>query len=1023
MRIAEFSVNRRVTVMMMTVLIVILGSISLSKLGLEMLPDMDFPVISIITSYQGAASEDVEEAITKPIEQAIASVKDVKSINSQSLENYSIVMVEFNWGTNLDFAAQDLRDMIDQISGYLPSEVSRPLVYKFNLAQMPILSYGITGNMSGYHLRKILEDEISTRLKQVTGVASVGIMGGEELEIQIFIDKNKLDFNNISIDQVVSALAVNNLNMAAGNLLDSGNDYLLRTVAQFSSIEEIHNTPVSSSQTGQVIYIKDIAEVVEGIKETRNYIRSNKEDTVFMMVSKESGTNTLTVSKRIKKEVARIESDYGGQVTFNEVMDLGFPIQKVTGGALSNLIIGGILAIFIMFLFLQNWRPTFAISVAIPISVIATFISMYLANFSLNLMTLGGLALGVGMLVDNSIVVIENIFRHLEMGKNRIEAAKVGANEVGMAITASTLTTIAVFFPMIFSEGMTGILVRGLALTVAFSLLSSLFIALTVVPVIASLIFKANVEAPTQNRFSFQRQFDKLKNRYLKMLNFVLHHRAMTLTLVTVLFFSSFGLIYFIGTDFMPERDVPFTILNLKMPVGTSLEETDTIVNQIEEIFMETDGIKNVMAIIGPMEEGMMDPGNPQYVSEAQIIGRLVDLKDRKYSNEKLQAQIRSRIPEVEGARINFLSSGEMMGGGAAHPVHIKIFGRDLNRLNTIARDIEEKINVIEGVSDVQNSMAQARPEAHIVIDKQKAFHYGLTTAQVASAIKTSTLGTIAGIYRFGGEEINIRVRLAEKYRATKDDILQLSISSPLGITIPLNQIATIEYAEGPIKIDRENQNRKVDITASVTGTRDIGGKVEEIKKELADLIDKLPAGYFVEFGGTYKDMKEAFSTLTLALILAIVLVYLVMASQFESLKQPFVVMFTIPLAAIGVMVILFLTGITLSVASFVGGIILAGIVVNNGIVLVDHTNQLIRGGMEKHEALLKAGSDRMRPVLITALTTVMGMLPMALSTQEGAEIKVPLALTVVGGLISATFFTLLVIPVIYSVVEKIKYK
>lgn len=1020
MKIAEFSVKRRVTVMMMIVLIIILGGLSFTRLGLEIFPDMDFPVISILTTYQGASPEDIEESVTRPLERSIATVKDIKSFSSRSMENASLIMVEFDWGTNLDFAAQDLRDAVELYAGYLPRDAAKPLVFKFDMGQMPVISYGVTGNMSGHDLRKVLDDEISVRLNQLAGVASISVMGGEELEKQIIVDKNRLEFYNIAIDELLMAVGASNLNLPAGHIQSGKNEFLLRTVAQYESIEDIKNTPIRRTPDGQVIQIKDVAEVREDAKENRYKLRTNSQPTAYMWVSKEAGANTLRVVNRVKEEIRNIHDDYGNQIVFHEIMDFGIPIQNVTSGAASNLLVGGILAILIMFLFLRNWRPTLAISLAIPISVIATFVSLYLANFSLNLMTIGGLALGVGMLVDNSIVVIENIYRHLEMGKNRIQAASDGATEVGMAITASTLTTIAVFFPMIFSEGITGILVRGLALTVAFSLFASLFVALTIVPVIASYLFKMDEDRTPIVKS--KQLFERFKKHYLKLLNTLLRHRVATLTIVAFLFFSSFGLLFFIGTEFMPEGDPPFVIMNLKMPIGTTLEETDNMVWQIEQVFLETDGIMNVMSIVGPMEEGAMDPTNPQDVNEAQIVGRLYRMKDRTLSHEEIREHIRSHLPHIEGGELHFFTTAEMM-GGTDTPIEIKIFGRDLQILSAIAGRIENRITGLEHLTDITNSMREGKLEAHIIIDKEKALLYGLTTAQIGNAVQTATLGSIAGVFRHAGEEIDIRIRMDEQFRRTEEDILQLSLASPLGFTIPLNQIASVEYSEGPVRIERENQTRKVTVTSGVTGTRDVGGVARTVINETQDIVNELPPGYFVEFGGTYKDIQEGFKTLGLALALAIVLVYLVMASQFESLKQPFIVMFTIPLATIGVLYILFLTGITLSVASFVGAIILAGIVVNNGIVLIDHINQLRLNGTEEHKAILQAGSDRIRPVLITAITTMMGMLPMALSTGEGSQMKVPMALTVIGGLLAATFFTLLVIPVIYSVVEKIKFR
>ncbi len=1021
MKIAEFSVKRRITVMMMTMLIIILGGLSFTRLGLEMLPDMDFPVITVITSYHGASPEDIEEMITKPLEQSIATVPNLTSVKSRSMEGISMIMVEFTWGTNLDFAAQDLRDVIDQIAARLPRDVSRPQVMKFNLAQMPVLSYGITGNTGAYELKRILDDEVVTRLTQLPGVASVMAMSDEELEKQIIVDRKKMEYYEISLDEVVSLVQAGNITLGAGHIEYRKGEYRLRTVAEYQSMEEIAGLPVKMSPYGGMVYLEDIASVEDGFKERRSFIRTNLQPTAYVMISKESGANTLTVSNIVKEEIEKIEAEMGERLVFHEIMDMGLPIENVTSGVMANLLVGGLLAILIMYLFLSNWRPTLAITIAIPISVIATFVAIYLARFSLNLMTLGGLALGVGMLVDNSIVVIENIYRHIEMGKDRIKAAKIGATEVAMAITASTLTTIAVFFPMILSEGMTGILVRGLALTVAFSLFASLFIALTVVPAIAASIFKRNNE---NAKLSLSlKLFISLRDRYLHTLGFVLKNRGKTVLLVFILFAVSIGLIPVLGTEFMPDQDIPFLVMNMKMPIGTTISETDEVARQVEQIFMNTAGVSNTMAIIGPLEEAMADPTNPQHVSEAQIIGRLLRIRDREMNYEEIVAEIRSQLPKVEGGEFNFLTRAEMMGGGASTPIEINIFGTDLEELSVVSNAIVQRISGLDTITDVISEMDEAQPEQQIIIDKEKAFQYGLTSAQIASALNTATVGTVTGVFRERGEEYDIRVKLAKEDRNHLDDIMNISISSPMGFKIPLSQIAKIEIADGPVKIMRENQTRMTTITADIVGTRDVGGSVQLVRDEISDIMQDMPPGYYLEFGGAYQDMMEAFQTLGLALLLAVILVYAVMASQFESLKQPLIIMFTMPLAFIGVMAMLLITGITLSVASFVGIIILSGIVVNNGIVLVDHINQLRNGGMEKHKAIVQAGSDRVRPVLITAITTMMGMLPMALSTGEGAELKVPMAATVIGGLISATFFTLFIIPTLYSLFDKISFK
>lgn len=1021
MKLAEFSVNKRVTIFIITILIIILGGISLSRLGLEMFPDMDYPVISIVSIYYGASPEDIEETITKPLESSIATVKNIKRITSESMESTALVIVEFNWGTNLDFAAQDLRDAIEQIGDYLPDEASKPLVLKFNLSEMPVLMYGVTGGEDTFQLQKILEDEVSTKLKHLKGVASVVVYGGDEQEKQIIVDHDKIQHYNISIDEIVQMVAAGNLNMSAGHIEKRKNEYLLRTMAQYKSLEEIANLPIKLTESGNLIYLRDVATIEDGFKERRNILRTGSLPSAMFMVSKESGANTLTVSKLVKSELKKIEQDLSIPLVFHEIMDMGLPISRVTAGAVSNLIVGGILAVAIMFLFLRNWRPTLAISLAIPISVIATFVPIYLAKFSLNIMTLGGFALGVGMLVDNSIVVIENIYRNLELGKKRKEAAKIGASQVVMAITASTLTTIAVFFPMIFSEGMTGILVRGLALTVAFSLVASLIVSLTIVPVFASVIFRRLKDRPKVDKS--QQFFEGIKVWYGKALNWVLNHRTKTFAIVGALLLLSIliPISGMIGTEFLPTSDMPFVVLNVKMPIGTPLEETDLVVSQVERIAMNTEGVSSVMILIGPMSDAMAmaDPTNPQDVNEGQVFIQLVEAEKRNLTQEQIQNIIRVQLPKIEGADLNFMGSQEMIGQGQANPIVLSIYGKDLAILEELSRKFETKMKNVNHVTDVTNSMKQGKPEYHIIIDKEKAFSYGLVAGQIASAIKTASLGTVAGIFRIGGEEIDILVRLQEKQRNSLDDIMRLSLKTPLGTTISLNQIASLKLVDGPTKISHEKQSRKVTINANVSGTNDIGKVVKAIQAEVADIQAELPAGYYVEFGGSYKDMQEAFITLTGALLLAIILVYSVMASQFESLRQPFIVMFTIPLAVIGVMLILGLTGTTLSVASFVGGIILAGIVVNNGIVLIDHMNQLREEGIEMMTAIKQAGQDRIRPVLITAITTMGGMLPMAISSGQGSELKSPMALTVIGGLVSATFLTLFVIPAIYSIIAK----
>ncbi|MGC9336731.1 MAG: efflux RND transporter permease subunit [Candidatus Cloacimonadia bacterium] len=1023
MNLPEFSVKRRVTITMATILVVILGMVAFSGLGFEMMPELEFPVITISTRYPGASSEDIEQTITKPIETIAGGVKGVTNIISTSSGDVSSVMIEFEWGTDLDAAAQDLRDGIERILDFLPEGAERPLVMKLDITQMPIILYAVTGMEDTYEMRKLLEDELEPKLTQLPGVASVTVAGGKQAEKQIIIDKTKLTQNNISIDKVVQILATQNLNLSAGYVEQGQTEYLLRTVGEYKTLEEIANTPVSITQNGSVVYIKDVAKVIDGYKEERNYIRTNNEPTATLMVSKESGANTLEVSNLVKERVEELRADLPAHLEFYEIFDQGHTISRVTSSTIANLIQGAILAILIILLFLRNWRPTLAIAIAIPVSVIATFILVNVSGYTLNIMTIGGLALAVGMLVDSAIVVIENIYRHLERGKGRIEAAKIGASQVGMAITASVLTTIAVFLPLVFTGGMTGQLVEGIALTVSFALFASLIVALTVVPALSSVLFKQRTSAEEYKKVIGESRFEKLRERYAKVLNWTLHHKGRVLLIVAIIFIISLSLIPILGTEFIPPSDNPMQMIRVEMPIGTKLDETNMVVTQLEDILAGIEETEYFTTMVGPLGGAVGGAGfsAPADVNEAMIFLRLCDKENRSRKSDEIMEEVRSKAPKLENVRLVLSGATETYVGGG-NEIEFKIFGDDLDQLTDLSRQVEEKIAQVEGVRDIQNSMKEGKPELHLIINKDKAFRYGITTAQIASAVRTTIYGTTAGVFREAGEEIDMLVRLEEEGRNSIADINGISIASPMGFTIPLNQIVEIQEKQGPVEISRENQTRIATIQANIIG-RDVGTAVDDIWSEVGELEKSLPSGYYFEIGGTYEDMQESFEALGYALLLAIIIVYAIMASLFESFSHPFVIMFTLPLGLIGVVILLLISGFTFSVPVFIGFIILAGIVVNNGIVLVNHINQLRREGMEKEKAIIQAGKNRIRPVLMTALTSIGGMLPMALSTGQGSELKAPMGVAVIGGLISATFFTLFVVPSLYSVFDHVSKK
>ena len=1025
MKLTNFSINRPITILMIACITVVLGVMSFSKLGLDMLPDIEFPVVSVITNYQGVASEDIEEMITKPIEDSVATVKDVKSIKSVSQEGVSMVMVEFNSGTNVDFAAQDLRDKISLIEQYLPEDADRPFVLKMDVTAMPVLGYGITSdNLDTLELKKLLEDNFKNKIERLDGVASVELKGGWEREILVKLDKPKLDAYGLTQNQIVNVLRGENVNLSGGFITEETKEFSLRTVGEYQNLEEIGNT-VITVKNGAPIYLKDIAEIVDSHQEERSYCRTNGQDSILMMVNKQSGANTIQTSQAVKKELAELENHFSDKVNFALVMDQSRLIKQSTDSVTQSAIIGGLLAILLVFLFLRNWRPTLAIAVAIPLSLIATFIPLAAAGYTLNLMTLGGLTLGIGMLVDNAVVVIENIYRHLEKNKGRKEAAKIGASEVGMAITAATLTTVVVFLPMVFGEGIAGQLSRGLALTIVFALACSLFTALTLVPMMASKIFKKRT-AEEYKKTSGEENFKKVQKVYQKILKWSLAHRvAVILTTVGILI-TTVAAIPLIGTEFMPTSDQSMMIMKVEMPVGTSLEETSKKVQQVEKIIISQTGDDLISAtsfggISEMSNEGASVGMGSGGVNEAQIMVRFKDKKERKRSSSEIQEIIRENVPRIKGLKISFMDMSGAMMGGTSSPVEIKIFGKDLDKLKSIANETAQKISKVEGARDVSISLNQGKPEMVIKIDREKASRLGLTVGQIGSVVRNSLQGVAATQLRKGGEETDIRVRYDKVYRNDLESIENLPIVSPSGARISLKQVVQISKEEGPVKIDREDQLRVVSVTAN-TADRPVGDIVNDIKKELNDSeSSKLPNGYFIEYGGSYKQMQDTFGVLATALVLAILLVYMVMASQFESLIYPLIAMAELPLAFIGVGLALLITGQNLSLPSFMGIIILAGIVVNNAIVLIDYINQLRARGIEKRQAIIKGGTNRLRPILITSLTTIFGMLPMAAATSEGSEMMKPMAIAVIGGLTVSTILTLIVIPVIYSLAEKKK--
>lgn len=1014
MRISDFSVDRPVTITMIVMIIVVIGLLSLSRIGLDMMPDVDFPTVSVATRYEGASSEDIEKLITRTIEGAAASVNRVSNVKSISREDQSFVLVSFEWGTDLDSAAQDLREALGLVEPLLPEEADKPMVLKFSLTALPVLSYlvvGMDGNPTA--LSKWLDDTLVPRVERIDGVAGVVAMGGLDREVQISVRRSALEATGLSLSAVQQALFAQNMNLPAGRVVSERSEFLLRTLGEFQDLDAIRNSMVGMTRSGQPVRVQDVADVRFGYADVRNEIRTLDQSAIYLMVNKRSGANPLKTAQAVKDELEQIQKELPGDIEFHLVMDTGRNIELMATNVITSGMLGGLLALVFMFIFLRSLRPTLAIAVAIPLSLLVTFIPIYIIGETLNLMTMGGLMLGIGMLVDNAVVVIENIFRHLEMGEERKEAARKGAREIAMAITASTLTTVAVFLPLFFGGGLAGELVRGLAIVVAFALAASLMVALTIVPMLASVFF-SKTEAKRAGESSVR--FKAFQTRYERVLRWVLGHRKTTFGLIAVLVIASGAILPMAGATFMPASDQPIVMGLVKFPVGTPYNETDRAVRRISNFALGLPGIETVGTSVGVNEDDLgagLSDMSPKGVNEAQLFVRLSD--DRDFTTEEMLTQLREGAPNVEGMTVEFFDMGGMMfGGNASKPIQIQVRGTDLVALRAKADEVAMRIGEVEGVTEIATSFQQAKPERHLLVDRDKAASYGLSVVEVGRAVEAASSGVVAGQYRLRGEEFLIRVRYDADDRTTFDDLDRILIPTRAGFSVPLRQLARFELGEGPVQIDRENQARQVTVFAGLEG-RDLGSVFADIDVALAPVKDNLPLGYRIDYGGQYEDMVEAFLALAGALLLAILLVYMVMASQFEAFVHPLVILFTLPLSIIGVALTLVASGTPVSVVTFVGVIMLAGIVVNNGIVLVDYINQLRKDGMDRREAIVTGGVTRLRAVLITSGTTISGLLPMALIPGRGSELTGDMAATVAGGLAAAATLTLLVVPLLYE--------
>ena len=1017
MKIAQTSVNFPVTTIMVALIVIILGGVALTRLPIDAMPDVTSPTISISTSYSKASPLVVEELITRPIEEAVGAVSGVEEISSRSSEGSSSVQVYFAWGTDLDAASNDIRDRLDRILARLPNDASRPSLRKFDLAAMPVVMMGVVSDLDPVTLRTLIDNEIGYRLERVNGVASINVWGGLTREVQINIDPQKLKSLGISMDSVISRIRASNVNQPTGNIYRGNYQITVRVPGVFENLDELRET-VIAQKGGTSVSLKEIATVEDASSKETSVVRINGEPGIQISVNKQSGTNTVRVAKGVLKEVENINHSIS-QVKVVPLVDQSVYISRSINNVASSVVIGGILAVLILLFFLRNFKSTLVISTAIPISIMATFGLLYFNGFTLNLMTIGALALGVGQLLDNSIVVLENVFRHRELGKKPKEAAIVGADEVTSPIIASTLTSVVVFLPMIFMQGMTGLMYRQLAFVVVFALICSLVTALTMVPMLSSKLLSVSTE-PKGRKDSLRCRIyhatgqilEGMENVYGKALNWVLDHRGKAVLIAGAALAGAVLLSLAIGSELMPVSDEGEIRVNLDMEAGTRLEVVDAKMKVLEERLKGIDEITHTITQAG---SGGWASGS----NTGSIRLRLVGKSERSRSDEEIAGEIRKRFAGIPGARIRVrtATSNQMsrfMGGGDR--LEIQVRGHDLEESFRLASSIQKSIEAVEGVTDANLSRTAGAPEDLIIIDRTKAAELGLSVQQISSVLETALSGSSAGEFVDEGREYPMLVQIKDADQLPLEQLLDLTVVNSAGQPVVLRNVVRVASSQSSTVIERLNQERMIDISANHTG-RNLSAVVRDIQARLDKI--PLPLGYSVEIAGDYKQQQESFREMLIGLILAIILIYMVMASQFESIKDPMVVMGSVPFAFIGVALILFLTGTTFNLQSYLGIIMLAGIVVNNSILLVDTTNKLRRNeGMPLREAIENAGRRRLRPILMTAISTVLGLTPLAIGMAEGGETQAPLARAVIGGLLVSTLVSLLLIPVIYSFFE-----
>jgi HAE1 family hydrophobic/amphiphilic exporter-1 len=1032
MDISKLAVNRPVTFIMILMAIVLVGALSFSNLSIDLMPQIELPVALVMISYPNASPDEVENLITKPIEQVLATVENLEGLTSISVSGSSIVVVQFAMKTDMDFASLSMREKISMVDRFLPSEAGAPLVMKIDLNAQPIMGIYVSGDMDIAALTAIVEDEIGPAMERVNGVASVSVQGGVKEEIAVVCHQEALGGYGLTLAQIAQMLAAENINLPSGNIFAGDSKIIVRTLGKFTSLDDIAAYPLTLP-TREVIALRDIASVERRYAEQDSISRIDGNQAVSVVITKQSVANTADVSKAAQKAMAALEAKYpqlNFAVGFDQAIYINTAVNSVSNAALH----GALLAILVIFLFLKNIRATLVISISIPSSLLAAFILMDVTGMTLNMFTLCALALAVGMLVDNSVVVLENIYRLNQLSDDPHEAAITGTRQVYLAVSAGTLTHIVVFLPIALSSGMASLILADFCWTIIIALAASLLVAVTTVPLLSSRLLRRQTQEDYirlgSSRYRmrviplFSRFIAWLTKKYGQAITGVLYRRKTVLFICIAVFIISCALIFTVGMELLPPTDEGSFSVSIETPYGTSLAERDSMAKQVEDYLLQLPELQHLTLSVGGggggggMMGSFSSLGGGQG-NTASLSVTLIPFKERNRSTAEVARQAEIELPQIVGADISVSvsSMSSMMLGGA--DISLMLQGQEFTTINEIADDISEKLLQIEGISKVESDRQEGNPELRVTLNRNIAAFYGITAYQLANALSSGLAGSTATKVTLDGTEIDVKLSLNESYRQDLENMKQIPITTMAGLSVPVGQIASFSMDNSPTRIMRINQLRTTTLSCVIEG-RDLGSVTQDVMA----LINayKLPEGYSFDTGGQQQQMWETFRDLIIALVAAILLVFMVLASQFESVRMSLIVMMSVPFAFSGSFLALYLTGMHLSITAFTGLIMLVGIVVNNSILLVEFIKQN-KDKMERDAAIVAAGVIRLRPILITSITTCVGMLPLSLNQGGGGEMLAPIGVSIIGGLTGSTLITLFLIPVMYAWVDDRRQK